>query len=140
MTPERETRKRRAAPSEGAGVTGFIQPKLEQGRASLPSRSACGTPWPCSSPRSTKARWRLPRKLGRSGASVTRAIALLEAWSGERLLLQGFQPPPIPVHLVFLPTGRRGGAVRAFGDHAAPLLRQRLAEINATLDRASPPT
>ena len=52
-------------------------------------------------------------------------------------LLQGFEPPPVPVHLVFHPTGRRGGAVRAFVDHAAPLLRRRLTEITAALDRAS---
>lgn len=50
-------------------------------------------------------------------------------------LLQAFEPPPVPVHLVFHPTGRRGGTVRAFVDHAAPLLRRRLAEINAALGR-----
>jgi DNA-binding transcriptional LysR family regulator len=51
-------------------------------------------------------------------------------------LLQDFEPPPVPVHLVFHPTGRRGGTVRAFVDHAAPLLRRRLAEITAALGRA----
>ena len=54
-------------------------------------------------------------------------------------LLQGFEPPPIPAHLVFHPIGRRGGALRAFVDHATPLLRRRLTEIAAALDRSDPP-
>lgn len=39
-------------------------------------------------------------------------------------LLPAYEPTPIPVHLVFPPRRRDGSAVRAFIDHAVPLLRQ----------------
>lgn len=39
-------------------------------------------------------------------------------------LLHEYEPEPIPVHLVFQPRRFDGGAVRAFIDHAVPLLRQ----------------
>jgi DNA-binding transcriptional LysR family regulator len=38
-------------------------------------------------------------------------------------LLPDYEPPPIPVHLVFRPRMRDGSAVRAFIDYAVPLLR-----------------
>ncbi|MDF2097514.1 LysR family transcriptional regulator [Aquibaculum arenosum] len=39
-------------------------------------------------------------------------------------LLDEYEPKSIPVHLVFQPRPFHGGALRAFIDHAAPLLRQ----------------
>lgn len=39
-------------------------------------------------------------------------------------LLQDYEPEPIPVHLVFQPRRNHGSAVRAFIDHAVPLLRR----------------
>ena len=38
-------------------------------------------------------------------------------------LLQDFEPAPLPIHLVFQPRRSDGSAVRAFIDHAVPLLR-----------------
>ena len=70
------------------------------------------------------------------GRFMAYQVAELIAQGRLTPLLQDFEPPPVPVHLVFHPTGRRGGAVRAFVDHAAPRLRRRLAEITAALDRS----
>ncbi|MGV6871895.1 LysR family transcriptional regulator [Pseudochelatococcus sp. B33] len=39
-------------------------------------------------------------------------------------LLRDYEPEPIPVHLVFQPRRSHGSAVRAFIDHAVPLLRR----------------
>jgi len=73
------------------------------------------------------------------GRFMAYQVAELIAQGQLAPLLQAFEPPPVPVHLVFHPTGRRGGAVRAFVDEAAPLLRRRLTEITAALDPASRP-
>lgn len=44
-------------------------------------------------------------------------------------LLTAFEPPPTPVHLVFHPEPPRHGPVRAFVDHAVPLMRRELSRI-----------
>ena len=40
------------------------------------------------------------------------------------LLLEDYEPEPLPVHLVFQPRWGKGGATRAFIDHAVPRLRR----------------
>jgi DNA-binding transcriptional LysR family regulator len=48
------------------------------------------------------------------------------------LLLEEFEPPPLPVHLV-LPAGRLALArVRAFVDFALPRLKAQFTELSAT--------
>ena len=39
-------------------------------------------------------------------------------------LLEDYEPEPLPVHLVFQPRWGKGGATRAFIDHAVPRLRE----------------
>jgi hypothetical protein len=47
-----------------------------------------------------------------------------------------FEPAPVPVHLVFHPHPRPGGAIRAFVDYAAPILRDELARLSVVVSRA----
>jgi DNA-binding transcriptional LysR family regulator len=51
-------------------------------------------------------------------------------------LLVEFEPAPVPVHLVFHPHPRPGGAIRAFVDYAAPILRDELASLSVVVSRA----
>jgi hypothetical protein len=51
-------------------------------------------------------------------------------------LLVEFEPMPIPVHLVFHPHPRPGGAIRAFVDYAAPILRDELARLSVVASEA----
>jgi DNA-binding transcriptional LysR family regulator len=46
---------------------------------------------------------------------------------GLTILLEGFEPPPLPVNIVYLGGGRQPLKVRAFVDFAAPQLKARLA-------------
>ncbi|MDR3463469.1 MAG: LysR family transcriptional regulator [Beijerinckiaceae bacterium] len=58
-------------------------------------------------------------------------------------VLAGFDPPPTPVNFVFRAESAKRGALRAFVDHATPLLRMelaRIARVLATLDRPVPST
>lgn len=48
-------------------------------------------------------------------------------------LLADFERPPIPVHLVFPADRARKGAVRAFIDHAAPILKRALQDVETQL-------
>jgi DNA-binding transcriptional LysR family regulator len=48
-------------------------------------------------------------------------------------ILTDYEAAPVPVHLVFHPHPRPGGAVRMFVDHAVPLLKAELARIARTL-------
>jgi DNA-binding transcriptional LysR family regulator len=50
-------------------------------------------------------------------------------------LLVEFEPAPTPVHLVFHLHPRPGGAIRAFVDYAAPILRDELARLSAVILR-----
>lgn len=67
------------------------------------------------------------------GHGVCRALSyqVAELISDGRLLtlLEPYEPEPLPVSLVFHQVPRRNLTLRAFIDHAAPLLRERLAEI-----------
>lgn len=64
------------------------------------------------------------------GMGVVRALSYqVERQIAEGSLipvLQDYEPEPIPVHLVFQPRAGSGGAVRAFIDHAVPMLRRAL--------------
>jgi DNA-binding transcriptional LysR family regulator len=46
---------------------------------------------------------------------------------GLTILLEGFEPPPLPVNIVYLGGGLQPLKVRAFVDFAAPQLKARLA-------------
>lgn len=50
-------------------------------------------------------------------------------------LLPDYEPPPVPVHLVFHPEPAKRGALRAFIDRAAPILRADLARTAAIIRR-----
>jgi len=50
-------------------------------------------------------------------------------------LLRGFEPAPVPVHLVFHPIPRRNRALRAFVDHAVPRLRAALTDLSERIAR-----
>jgi DNA-binding transcriptional LysR family regulator len=49
-------------------------------------------------------------------------------------LFPSFEPPAVPVHLVFHPDPAKRSALRAFIDHAVPLLRAELSRIAQLLD------
>jgi DNA-binding transcriptional LysR family regulator len=51
-------------------------------------------------------------------------------------LLVEFEPAPVPVHLIFHPHPRPGGAIRAFVDYAAPMLRDELTRLSVVVSRA----
>jgi DNA-binding transcriptional LysR family regulator len=69
------------------------------------------------------------------GAGITCALSYQVAEhlaSGALVrLLAGFEPPPLPVHLVYPATSARTAKVRAFVEMATPRLRSLLAERNA---------
>ena len=49
-----------------------------------------------------------------------------------QIVLDSFEPPPAPVHLIHIARGRMPLKLRRFLDHAAPHLRERLARLDAT--------
>lgn len=49
-------------------------------------------------------------------------------------VLKGFEPEAVPVHILFRTHPRRWSPVRAFVDHAVPLLRRELAQAAAVVD------
>jgi DNA-binding transcriptional LysR family regulator len=66
------------------------------------------------------------RALGRSPASVTRAVASIEERLGAGALvklLAAFEPEPLPVHLVYPAGSTTTAKVRAFAELALPRLR-----------------
>jgi DNA-binding transcriptional LysR family regulator len=71
------------------------------------------------------------------GSGICRALSyqVVDHLAAGRLvaLLPGFEPEPIPVHLVFHPIPRRNAVLRAFVDHATPRLRAELAAIAARM-------
>ncbi len=68
-----------------------------------------------------------------SGLGITRVLAYqaADAVAGGRLerLLDAFEPPPAPIHLVHAGQGRMALKLRAFLDFAAPRLRARLRAV-----------
>jgi DNA-binding transcriptional LysR family regulator len=70
-----------------------------------------------------------------AGLGITRVLAYQAADAVQRRLLdvvlEPFEPPPAPVHLVYLGGGLLPLKLRAFLDFAAPRLKARLAEIAA---------
>jgi len=72
------------------------------------------------------------------GHGVTRVMsyqAEAELRSGRLVrILMPFEPPPVPVHLLFAPRRPATARLRALIDHAVPALRDRLARIEKTLD------
>lgn len=48
-------------------------------------------------------------------------------------LLNAFEPPAVPVHLVFHPDAAKRGALRTFIEHATPMLRAELTRIDQTV-------
>lgn len=71
------------------------------------------------------------------GSGICRVLSyqVVDHLAAGRLvaLLPGFEPEPTPVHLVFHPVPRRHAALRAFIDHATPLLRAELAAISSSM-------
>jgi DNA-binding transcriptional LysR family regulator len=67
--------------------------------------------------------------LALAGHGLARVLSYQIAPYGARLrtVLPSLEPPPLPVHLVYLP-GRLPRITAAFLDHATPLLRTRLLE------------
>ncbi len=72
------------------------------------------------------------------GLVRARAYQVAEDLAAGRLVhvLEAFEPPPEPVHLVFHPDRGRRGPLRAFVDHAVPALRSELRRIESIV---SPP-
>jgi DNA-binding transcriptional LysR family regulator len=54
-------------------------------------------------------------------------------------LLPGFEPPAVPVHLVFHADPARRSALRAFIDHAVPRLRRELKQSGEASERLAKP-
>ena len=71
------------------------------------------------------------------GSGICRVLSyqVVDHLAAGRLvaLLPEFEPEPTPVHLVFHPVPRRNAALRAFIDHATPLLRAELAAISSRM-------
>lgn len=71
------------------------------------------------------------------GSGICRVLSyqVVDHLAAGRLvaLLPGFEPEPTPVHLVFHPIPRRNAVLRAFIDHATPLLRAELAAISSRM-------
>lgn len=67
------------------------------------------------------------------GSGIAQALSyqIVDAVVERRLLsvLSSFEPKPVPAHLVFHTVPRHNAALRAFIDHAVPLLRQALTDI-----------
>jgi hypothetical protein len=55
-----------------------------------------------------------------------------------RLLLESFEPPPLPVSFLYSSQGRLPLKLRALLDFAAPRLRARLQQAQATLESLRP--
>ena len=96
--------------------------------------------------RSVRVRTRL--SLNHAGAAIdaalrghglfrARAYQVVEDVGARRLVpvLEAFEPPPQPAHIVFHPDRGRRGPVRAFIDHAVPALRTELRRIGSELQR-----
>jgi DNA-binding transcriptional LysR family regulator len=68
---------------------------------------------------------------GLAGAGIIRVLSIhvADAIKAGRLavLLEGFEPPPVPVNMIYLGGGPQPLKVRAFLDFAAPQLKARLA-------------
>jgi DNA-binding transcriptional LysR family regulator len=110
-----------------------------------------GELWPFASPNEKGGRVRSVRvptrlSLNHAGAAIDAALrgqGLIRARSYQvaddiasgRLLtvLEAFEPPPVPAHIVFHPDRGRSGPVRAFVDHAVPALRAELRRIASKL-------
>lgn len=77
------------------------------------------------------------------GRGICRVMAyqVVEHVEAGRLvpILRGFEPAPVPVHLVFHPIPRRNRALRAFVDHATPRLRAAVARISDSAARFAGP-
>ncbi len=75
------------------------------------------------------------------GHGLCRAMAyqVAEPIAAGRLVpvLDAFEPVPVPVHLVFHPIPRRNAALRAFVDHAVPLLRDAVTAVAKDLPALS---
>jgi len=73
----------------------------------------------------------LDAALGGHGIVRPLSYQVAEDLAAGRLvrLLPDFEPPPTPVQIVFHPASGRRATVRAFVDHAVPLLRVELARI-----------
>lgn len=111
-----------------------------------------GELWPFRSENERGARVRSVRvptrlSLNHAGAAIDAALrgqGLIRAKSyqveehiaGGRLVpvLEEFEPPPQPAHIVFHPDRAKRGPVRAFIDHAVPLLRAELRRIASKLN------
>jgi DNA-binding transcriptional LysR family regulator len=66
-----------------------------------------------------------------SGISQALSYQIVDAVADGRLLpvLTSFEPKPVPAQLIFHTIPRHNAALRAFIDHAVPLLRQALVDI-----------
>ena len=69
------------------------------------------------------------------GVICARSYQVAEHLAAGRLvrLLPELEPPVIPAHLVFSPERAKGGALRAFIDHAVPTLQRELMRIETTI-------
>ena len=67
------------------------------------------------------------------GIVCARSYQVAEDIAAGRLarILAEFEPPPVPVNLLFPPDRARGGAVRALIDHLVPALKQSLLRTRA---------
>jgi hypothetical protein len=73
-------------------------------------------------------RWRRDRGNGDRPALLFSCHVADSVKDGKlKVLLEAFEPPPIPVNIVYLGGGLRALKVRAFVDFAAPRLKTRLA-------------
>lgn len=112
-----------------------------------------GELWPFGSANEKGARVRSVRvptrlSLNNAGAAIdaalrghglirARAYQVAEDVAARRLVhvLEAFEPPPEPAHLVFHPDRGKRGPVRAFVDHVVPALRTELRRIASKLER-----
>ena len=112
-----------------------------------------GELWPFGSTNEKGARVRSVRvptrlSLNHAGAAIdaalrgqglirARAYQVAEDIAARRLvhILEAFEPPPEPAHIVFHPDRGKRGPVRAFIDHAVPALRTELRRIGSKLHR-----
>src|SRR5262249_11738357 len=83
-----------------------------------------------------------------ASAAEGRGIVRVLSYQAERelaegrllRLLTGFEPAPLPVHLVTPLARPMVARLRAFADAAVPTLRANLAAIDAAIDRKAVPT
>ncbi len=115
------------------------------------NREGDGELWPFGSHGEKRNRVRSVRvptrlSLNNAGAAIdaarrghglvrARAYQVTEDIAAGRLVhvLETFEPPPSPAHLVFHPERGKHSPVRAFIDHAVPALRAELCRVEATL-------